>query len=334
MGASASDVIGSFLCYHGRMGNVIEFPGNRGGEGEVERQESSIENSSPAELSPEQEITETFQELAEVDQEIFTAEKSIAETDATLASLREEMGVPGAGEPSPAIASQKGKIIDFQKRKAELEKKKDAWIELHGKEKIPEGLVFTSKDGGREARGGSPDKRAGEQHLVQGISAEEKERELESRKEWLKQWEAIAVQQFEKAMRDDWYTQDAMNLDVAIELMKLRVPKAMEQRSAQFLDGTLDAPPFSAVWIKWETGSLLNKILARSNAITKLEILFDDDPVQIVGEGEFKQAAEQQQSAAEVAAMEESREVEKGVQSSKEDGGQPATRDSSLPKAA
>ena len=55
-------------------------------EGGLEAQKELIENL--RKQSPEAEINETMGEIDHVDQELFTAQKSIAETEAKLAELR------------------------------------------------------------------------------------------------------------------------------------------------------------------------------------------------------------------------------------------------------
>jgi len=242
-------------------------------EAGLEAQKELIEN--PSEKSPEAEINETVGEIDHVDQELFTAQKSIAETEAKLAELREGMGMPPNGENSPAAGFQNEKIKQLEERKKELDQQKEDWIKQHGRENLPDGIALEDGEDGREAKGGSLEK--------------EKKEDLELRKQWLKKFEEESARNFEDAMREDWRTKDAMNLDLTIHLMKLRVPEAMDKKAEDFINGKADEPPFSAVWIKWQTSSMLDKILNKPNSISTLEIAFDDEAQKIADEDELKE---------------------------------------------
>ncbi|MGD1003199.1 MAG: hypothetical protein ABR884_01315 [Minisyncoccia bacterium] len=250
-------------------------------EAGLEAQKESIEN--PSEKSPETEINETVGEIDHVDQEVFTAQKSIADTEAKLAELREGMGMPPNGENSPAAGFQNEKIKQLEKRKEELGQQKEDWIKQHGRENLPDGVALDDEEGGREAKGGSLEKEEDQER-----DDKEKKEDLELRKKWIKKWEEDSVKHFENAMREDWRTKDAMNLDLTIQLMKLRVPKAMDKKAEEFLNGTVDEPPFSTVWMRWQTSSPLDKILNKPNWIGKLEITFDDEVQKIAEESELK----------------------------------------------
>jgi hypothetical protein len=250
-------------------------------QSDTEAKKELIEN--PSEKSPEAEINETVGEIDHVDQEIFAAQKSIAEAEAKLAELREGMGMPPNGENSPAAGFQNEKINQLKKRKEELDQKKEDWIKQHGRENLPDGVALKDEEDGREAKGGSL-----EEEEDQEQNEKEKKEDLELRKQWLKKFEEESVKNFEDAMREDWRTKDAMNLDLTIQLMKLRVPEAMDKEAEDFINGKADEPAFSAVWIKWQTSSTLDRILNKPNWISKLEITFDDEAQKIADESELK----------------------------------------------
>jgi hypothetical protein len=250
-------------------------------EAGLEAQKELIENSS--EKSPEAEINETIGETDRVNQEIFAAQKSVTETQAKLEALRESMGMPPSSENAPAAEFQNEKIKQLEKRKKELGQKKEDWIKQHGRENLPDGVVLEDGEDGREAKGGSLEKEEDQEQ-----SEKEKKEDLELRKQWLKKFEEESVKNFEDAMREDWRTKDAMNLELTIQLMKLRVPEAMDKKAEDFINGKVDQPPFSAVWIKWKTSSMMDKILNKPNSISKLEITFDDEVQKIADEGELK----------------------------------------------
>ncbi|HEY5221046.1 MAG TPA: hypothetical protein VIJ29_02780 [Candidatus Paceibacterota bacterium] len=262
-------------------GQSLEQP-----EASLENREELIENA--PEKSPEAEIDETVGEIDHVDQEIFAAQKSIAETEAKLAELRESMGMPPNSESSPTASFQNEKIKQLEKRKEELGEEKKNWIEQHGRENLPDGIALDDEEGGREAKGGSLEKEEDQE-----ADKKEKKEDLELRKKWIEQLKQDSVKHFEDAMRQDWRTKDAMNLDLTIELMKLRVPKAIDKEAEDFINGVVDEPPFSTVWIKWQTSSSLDRIINKPNWIGKLEITFDDEAQKIAEEGELKKEEEQ-----------------------------------------
>jgi hypothetical protein len=236
------------------------------------------------ENSPEADIKETFGEIDAVDQEILAAQKSTQETNEKLAALRKDMGMPDGGEKSPAAEFQGEKIKQLEEKKEKLNAQKEDWINKNGKENLPPGIAFDNEEGGREANGGSF-----EDEQDQELTEEEKKEDLELRKKWLKQWEEDAVKHFEEAMREDWRTKDAMNLDLTVSLMKIRVPKAMDKEAEDFVNGEGDVPPFSSVRIRWQTSSLLERILDKPNRISKLEITFDDEVQKIADDEELKE---------------------------------------------
>lgn len=256
-------------------------------EAGLEAQKELTEN--PQEKSPEAEIKETVGEIDHIGHEIFAAQKSIAETEAKLAELREGMGTPPNGENSPAAGFQNEKIKQLEKRKEELDQQKEDWIKQHGRENLPDGVALEDGEDGREAKGGSFEKEGDQEQ-----SEKEKKEDLELRKEWLKKFEEESVKNFEDAMREDWRTKDAMNLDLIVQLMKLRVPEAMDKKAEDFINGKADQPLFSAVWIKWQNSSMMDRILNKPNSISKLEITFDDEAQKIADESELKKEEEKE----------------------------------------
>lgn len=251
-------------------------------EAGLEAQKEALQNAS--ENSSEQAIGATIGERDRVDQEIFAAQKSIAERQAKLSSLREEMGMPSGNENSPVADFQNERIKELEKRKGELDQQKENWIKQYGRENLPDGLAFDGENGDREAKGGSVEKNRDREQ-----EEKEKKEDLEFRKKWMEKFKEDSVKNFEEAMREDWHTNDAMNLDLTVELMKRRVPSAMDKEAEDFINGKVDGPPFSTVWIKWQTSSALDKILGKPNFISKLEITFDNDAQKLAEESELKE---------------------------------------------
>jgi hypothetical protein len=90
-------------------------------------------------------------------------------------------------------------------------------------------------------------------------------------------------------MRKDWRTNDAVNLELAIKVMKTRVPKAMEEKAKGYTEGKVDECPFSTVFIHWEVSSILERLLSKNpNYIRKMEVKFDEESVKIADEKDLK----------------------------------------------
>ncbi len=255
------------------------------------RDESNEQEQSPedrefkndfSEQSPEKKIAETIKGVDRIDQEIFTAKKSIAETQSKLAALREGMKMPPGGDESPAMAFQKERIEKLEERRKELGDEKTKWIEQYGRENLPEGIVMEDDNNGREVKGWSREK-----NEEQERSDQEKKEDLEARKGWVKKWEKETVEEFETSMNEDWRTKDAVNLRSSIELMKLRAQDSMEKAFADFVDGKIDTPPFSNMSLKWRTSSLLDKLTGKPETISKLEIVFDEKPETLAEESDL-----------------------------------------------
>jgi hypothetical protein len=249
-----------------------------------------------AERSSEEEITGVLEEMDGLDQEIFNTKKSAAETKQEIARLRESLGAPSTDEEPPSAEIENEKIEKLEEQKNELEKQKEEWIEQHGRENLPKGLAMGSGENGREANGSPENDEEEFEEEIKNLEEEEKKQkrkerkeDLEQRKEWLKEWEEDAIFQFEGTMRKDWRTNDAVNLELAIKVMKTRVPKAMEEKAKEYTEGKVDECPFSTVFIHWEVSSILERLLSKNpNYIRKMEVKFDEESVKIADEKDLK----------------------------------------------
>ena len=225
------------------------------------------------ELSPEEKITNIIGQINSVDERMFSTRKSAAQDEAKLKTLLESMGLTSNSETSPGTDFNNDRIASLEAEKAELAKEREEWIEEFGRDNLPEGLALEESEDGREAKGVSPEKEL-------ELTDKEKQEQTKERRGWLEAWKKDAVVNFEKGMRNDWRTKDAINLDLTIEVMKLRVPNAMEKEMKDFVEGKTDEPP-SVVWIHWKCNSSLDQVLGKPNMITSLDITFDNEVVKI-----------------------------------------------------
>lgn len=252
-------------------------------ENKKDMQKGPEERSQEKELSPREKITDVLNELNYVDQKIFESQRSIAETKEKLAGLQKDMGVTRTDNNPPSAQFDNEKIKKLEEEKAELEKQKKEWMEEYGRENLPEGTAIESKNGGREAKADS----FGEKWELEKEKKQNREEELKERKRMMQEWEERAVSDFERAMKNDWRTLGAINLNITIEIMKFQVPQAMDKKSKDFLEGKTDTLPFSTVWIKWETTGLFERIFNK-NKITKLDITFDDKAEELASQKDIE----------------------------------------------
>ncbi|MGH9345004.1 MAG: hypothetical protein ACRD19_14740 [Terriglobia bacterium] len=260
---------------------------NRGEQPEApietpEEQPEAVPDRQPGDV-----IVDVVGALDRVDQEILDAQKASNKRAGRLHGLRESMGMPPA-ESTPFSEFLLDQIQRLERRKAELIQRKEDWIKRHGRDALPDWLRIDDDSGSREVKAGWRDEEEG---ATQGSIEEGKEKELERRKRWLRQWEEDNIRHFEESIRADWKTSDAVNLELTLRLMKLRVPKAIERKAKDFVDGQADQPPFSAVWLRWQASSLLDKALGKPNHIEALEIVFDDEAAEIANEDDLKSSA-------------------------------------------
>lgn len=232
----------------------------------------------------EEKITNLIGQINDIDERIFNSRKSAAQDEAKLKSLREGMGLTSNSETSPNIDFNNNKVASLEAEKAELAEQREKWIEEFGRDNLPEGLAIEESEDGREAKGVSPKKEL-------ELTNKEKREQTEERRKWLEAWKKDAVVDFEKGMRNDWRTKDAINLGLAIEVMKLRVPNAMEKEMKDFVEGKNDEPP-SVVWIQWKCNSFFDRVLGKPNMITNLKITFDNEVVKLADKKDLEKKDE------------------------------------------
>lgn len=247
--------------------------------------EGSLENSNEQITKIEKEkITNIIDQINDVDERIFGAQKSTAQDEARLKSLRESMGLISGSETSLHIDFNSKRVATLEAEKAELAEQRKKWIEEFGRDNLPEGLAIEESKDSREAKGVSPEKEP-------ELTDKEKREQAEERRKWLEAWKKDAVVNFEKGMRGDWRTKGAINLGLTIEVMKLRVPNAMEKEMKDFVEGKTGELP-SVVWIHWKCNSFFDQVLGKPNMITNLEITFDNKVVKLADEKDLEKEDE------------------------------------------
>ena len=232
--------------------------------------------------SEKEKITEVISQINDIDEKIFRAKKHIGQDEAKLRVIRESMGLPMETGMSPMVSFNNDRIERLENDRNELIKQKEEWVDKFGKDNFPEGLATEESEDGREVKGAQLSIEEKTE-----LTDKEKQEQTEKRREWLETWKKKAIVKFEKGMRNDWRTKDAINLDFTIEVMKMRVPNAMEKEMKDFVEGKNDEPP-SVVWIHWKCNSLFDHVLGKPNTIKSLEITFDKEIVELAGEKDLE----------------------------------------------
>lgn len=249
-----------------------------------EKQAEDVLEKGNEQPTEEEKITNLIGQINDIDEKIFNTRKRAFQDEAKLKALREGMGLTSNGETSPGTDFNNNKITSLEAEKAELVQQREEWIEEFGRDNLPEGLAIEESEDGREAKGVSPEKEL-------ELTGKEKREQTKERREWIEAWKKGAVVNFEKGMRDDWRTEDAINLDLTIEVMKLRVPNAMEKEMKDFVEGKTDELP-SVVWIHWKCNSFFDQVLGKPNMITSLDITFDNEVVRIADAEDLEKRGE------------------------------------------
>lgn len=225
------------------------------------------------------EIGAVLSQIEIINREIFDAQSQESATKDRVASLKNELGGRVGGGRA---GFETRKIEELEKKKAELIKRRDEWIQENGVDALPAGVPMEDDEGATMR--------------ARAESFEEKEEaqkeKLETRKKWFEDWKQDAVDDFEKALRSDWRISEAPNLEATIGLMKLRVPAAMDKKFESYVKGEEKDPPASTVWLHWDT-SLLDLLLGNSTPITSLDITFDDTKVSLATKEEIEKGVKE-----------------------------------------
>lgn len=258
-------------------------PGKFGEDPSLTQREESVGGfEQNIEESPKDEIVTTVNRIEDLDKKIVEASIRVTSENADIERLRGEIGVG----TSSLLQNDNDEISGLKSERNALAKQRDELIEEIGRNNLPDGLVVETGEFGRTVNGLN---RLSGERVQSNVESEQAER-----RRWLEEGKVKAVEIFENAMRSDWHTSDAVNIEIAIEVMKKKVPDAMEKRMKNFVDGDGEDLP-SVVWLHWECNSLFDRILGKSNMIRGINVMFGNEAVQIAGEEDLKPGEEEQQ---------------------------------------
>jgi len=253
--------------------------------GQGEEAKDSLKEGNAEQVTEEQ-VVGTISRVEDVDKKILETRRRTAEDEAKINSLRESLGVTSDSEISQSANFNNHRVAGLEAERNELTKERDGLIEEFGRDNLPEGLALEDGEDGREAKGVqfSPEKQP-------ELTNKEKREQAKERRDWLEAWKKDAVTNFEKGMKNDWRTKDAINLETTIKVMKLRVPDAMEKEMKDFVDGKTEDLP-SVVWIHWNCNSLFDQTLGKPNMIKNLDITFDNEVVKLADKKDLEKKDE------------------------------------------
>jgi len=198
------------------------------------------------------------------------------------------MGISQGAENSPAADLDNDRIEKLEDKRNDLIRQKEEWIKKFGRDNIPEGLATSENEDNIEIKGTQiSDEKESE------LTIDEKREQIKKEGGLLESWKRRAVDSFENWMRNSWRTRDAVNLDIAVEIMKTRVPIAMEKKMEDFVEGKSDELP-SSVWMQCKHSSLFDRILGRPNMIKNLEIKFGNETIKLADENDMGEANKKQ----------------------------------------
>ncbi|TAK96535.1 hypothetical protein EPO05_01590 [Patescibacteria group bacterium] len=174
------------------------------------------------------------------------------------------------GISSPDLSDRQEKLIS---KIESLEDEKSAWLEENGKKDLPEGVNVSEGQDGWGTK--------------LNLDRDQAERmPKEQRRSFVDEWEKRAVLIFTNHLKSNWRCKDAINLSMAMEIVKNNVPLAIEKRSKKFLTGESNALP-ELVIMNVKANSLLDNLRGKPNMIRELKIDFSGESEILAGEEEL-----------------------------------------------
>ncbi len=203
-------------------------------------------------------------EINIIDNAIADAEALNADTREQLSALREELGLPDTQEEPPSIQSENEEIAQLKQQREKLTEQRNE----DGDE-----IVDPSEELEEEPE------------LSEEEKEERKKEELQLRKKSIEQFEKDVTEKFEQGLRNDSEASRALNLEQAVQMMKARLSKTLNESAKEFVSGKTNVPPFPAgVEMHWETYVRPESKYDEPNWISELNVIIDDRVIEIASE--------------------------------------------------
>ncbi|MEI6266335.1 MAG: hypothetical protein WCP14_00360 [bacterium] len=236
------------------------------------------------EATPQQEIITVQNDIDRIEQRILLLRKSDAETQRQKDEQYRNLGI----ESETTTAKGNDAAVELlEEQKLLLTEHRAKWLEDFGIEKIPEGLVIETKNGHFETRINPLDIAEEISEVESSKNKEKKEKEaLVERKQILENWKARAIKKFQAFLESSWQSVDAINLELAVHILGIKIPKAIDKIGEGFAKGEVDDLP-SNIWFSFSANSFIDRLLDKPNQIRGMELTFDKEKINMAGETEL-----------------------------------------------
>lgn len=201
-----------------------------------------------------------------------------------LSLIREKLGIENQGStPNPETD-----LAEIQDEVTSLEEEKKKILKEHGADTFPEGVSVAVSEDGSEQKTKAPKIEKFEKDLKR---TEEEQKRM--RQELVDQWKEKAVATFSKTLKNGWNTRNAINLELVVALLKINLPKLIDGKTKDFVDGKTDQLPIY-VWMHHKGSSLLDMFAGRPQQIKELTLEMDDQTFTVVDSKEIQEKEKEQ----------------------------------------
>ena len=201
-----------------------------------------------------------------------------------LSLIRERLGIENQGStPNPETD-----LAEIQAEVISLEEEKKRTLKEYGADTFPEGVSVAANEDGSEQKTKAPKIEKFEKDLKR---TEEEQKKM--RQELVDQWKERAVTSFSKTLKNGWNTRNAINLELVVALLKANLPKLIDGKTKDFVDGKTDQLPIY-VWMHHKGSSLLDIFAGRPQQIKEVTLEMDDQTFTVVDAKEIQKKEKEQ----------------------------------------
>lgn len=193
--------------------------------------------------------------------------------------VRERLGIENQG-PTP---NPETNLAEIQAEVISLEEEKKRTLKEYGADTFPEGVSVAANEDGSEQKTKAPKIEKFEKDLKR---TEEEQKKM--RQELIDQWKEKAIASFSKTLKNGWNTRNAINLELVVALLEANLPKLIDGKTKDFVDGKTDQLPIY-VWMHHKGSSLLDMFAGRPQQIKELALEMDDQTFTVVDAKEIKE---------------------------------------------
>ncbi|GEM_PF-4345562 len=201
-----------------------------------------------------------------------------------LSLVRERLGI----ENQDSTPGSEADLGELQGEVLSLEEEKRKTLKEQGADAFPEGISVATNEDGSEQQTKGPKIEQLEKDLKQ-TEAEQKK----MRQELIDDWKERAIASFSKSLKNGWNTRNAINLELVVALLETNLPKLIDAKTKDFVDGKTDQLPIY-VWMHHKGSSLLDMFAGRPQQIKELTLEMDEQTFTVVDSKEIQQKEKEQ----------------------------------------